>query len=344
MSIRHRARTVAAVLLAPLAAGLVTAAPGAAHGTMDNPISRARLCFVEGPEAPRSDACRDAVALGGTQAFYDWHEVSLADAAGRHRELIPDGRLCSAGREKYAGLDQARADWPATGMSSGSHTFRYTATAPHRGGFQVYLTRPGYAPDRPPAWSDLELIGEVDDPPLAEGAYVFTLDVPQRRGRHLIYTIWQRTDSPEAFYSCSDVVFGDGGGEAAGGGGDRGSGTPGQGGATAPSGEKPEPEPEPRTEPAPEPETGPDSGDRSTAEATGRNTGPATDPRSNGTDANSPAPSGRTEAEVGTDLAATGGGSGTALPALGGAAAMAAGAAVLLASVRRRRALGRRRI
>ncbi|WP_425581227.1 lytic polysaccharide monooxygenase [Streptomyces sodiiphilus] len=30
---------------------------------------------------------------------------------------------------------------------------------------------------------------------------------PGGPGRHLIYSVWQRSDSPEAFYTCSDVVF-----------------------------------------------------------------------------------------------------------------------------------------
>ncbi|MGW4801835.1 lytic polysaccharide monooxygenase, partial [Nonomuraea sp. NPDC004297] len=38
--------------------------------------------------------------------------------------------------------------------------------------------------------------------------YTMTAKLPSRQGRHLIYAIWQRSDSPEAFYSCSDVVFG----------------------------------------------------------------------------------------------------------------------------------------
>merc|ERR1712062_750838 len=29
-----------------------------------------------------------------------------------------------------------------------------------------------------------------------------------KSGKHVIYAVWQRNDSPEAFYSCSDVVFG----------------------------------------------------------------------------------------------------------------------------------------
>ncbi len=29
-----------------------------------------------------------------------------------------------------------------------------------------------------------------------------------KSGRHIIYSIWQRSDSPEAFYNCVDVNFG----------------------------------------------------------------------------------------------------------------------------------------
>jgi chitin-binding protein len=36
------------------------------------------------------------------QALYDWMEVNIGDAAGRHRELIPMVWLCSANRDKYA--------------------------------------------------------------------------------------------------------------------------------------------------------------------------------------------------------------------------------------------------
>src|SRR2546423_10519277 len=50
-------------------------------------------------------------------------------------------------------------------------------------------------------------------PPLANGVYTMQAQLPfaGKSGRHLTYTIWQRSDSPEAFYTCSDVVFGPGG-------------------------------------------------------------------------------------------------------------------------------------
>jgi chitin-binding protein len=46
---------------------------------------------------------------------------------------------------------------------------------------------------------------------LVDGAYVTNVKLPAgKTGHHVIYTIWQRSDSPEAFYSCADVIFGDG--------------------------------------------------------------------------------------------------------------------------------------
>ncbi|MFF5172040.1 lytic polysaccharide monooxygenase [Micromonospora sp. NPDC000089] len=207
---RRRALTAALVGGGPVLAALALVGTAGAHGSMQSPVSRPYGCFLEGPESPDSAACRAAVAAGGTQALYDWNEVNIADAAGRHRQLIPDGRLCSANRDKYRGLDLARADWPATALpSGGSWTFAYRATAPHRGTFELYVTRPGYDPTQPLRWADLELFHTATDPALTDGAYRMTARLPQRSGRHLVYSIWQRSDSPEAFYTCSDVTFGD---------------------------------------------------------------------------------------------------------------------------------------
>ena len=69
---------------------LVPTTVASAHGTMSDPASRVYTCKNEGPENPKSDACKAAVAAGGTQAFYDWNEVSLLDAGGRHRVVAVD--------------------------------------------------------------------------------------------------------------------------------------------------------------------------------------------------------------------------------------------------------------
>ncbi|GAA0911239.1 lytic polysaccharide monooxygenase [Nonomuraea longicatena] len=205
-----RTLTVAASMAAPALLAL-TLLPSAAsaHGTMNNPASRTMFCFQEGPESPRTDVCKATVQLGGTQPLYDWNEVNIGDVNGRHRERIPDGKLCSAGRDKYRGFDQARADWPATHIKSGPFSFDFRATAPHRSTFELYITKPGYNPAQPLKWSDLEAtpFHRETDPALSGGSYRMDAQIPARTGRHLIYVVQQRNDSPEAFYSCSDVVF-----------------------------------------------------------------------------------------------------------------------------------------
>ncbi|NUO46778.1 MAG: lytic polysaccharide monooxygenase, partial [Streptomyces sp.] len=211
MPARRTAAIVAALGLTPLALTALAAAPASAHGTLGDPVSRVAQCYAEGPESPKSDACKAAVAAGGTQALYDWNGVRIGDANGQHQALIPDGKLCSANADEFKGLDLARADWPATSVSSGSYTFKYRVTAPHKGTFKVYVTRQGYDPTQPLAWDDLDLahpVATATDPVAANGYYTFSGTLPERSGAQLLYAVWQRSDSPEAFYSCSDVTYG----------------------------------------------------------------------------------------------------------------------------------------
>ncbi|MFE7030246.1 lytic polysaccharide monooxygenase [Streptomyces sp. NPDC057621] len=342
MPARHQAAariaTVVAVGVAPLALTALAAAPAVAHGSMTDPVSRVAACFAEGPENPKSAACKAAVAAGGTQALYDWNGVNIANAAGKSKEIIPDGKLCSAGNDKFKGLDLARADWPATQLTSGNRTFRYKGTAPHKGSFELYVTKDGYDPAKPLKWSDLESTPflKVTDPKLENGDYVFSGVVPVKSGRHLIYSIWQRSDSPEAFYTCSDVVFGEGGAGA------EASAAPA---ASAPSDEDIA-----------------DGADESSVEHGGHGdddpktqasvtaaAGTKSDPDSG---AGAEETAGAAEAEPGSgngaepagasaNLAETGGSDSTAYLAVGGAAALALGAAAMFASVRRRAAAGK---
>lgn len=69
-----------------------------AHGALETPISRTYQCYKEGPENPKSAACKAAVQVGGTQPLYNWHEVNQGTANDQHRELIADGQLCAGGR------------------------------------------------------------------------------------------------------------------------------------------------------------------------------------------------------------------------------------------------------
>ncbi|WP_329122347.1 lytic polysaccharide monooxygenase [Streptomyces sp. NBC_01353] len=321
---RRTAATVLALGVAPLALAGLAAAPASAHGSMTDPVSRVSACYAEGPESPKSAACKAAVAASGTQAFYDWNAVNIANAAGKHRELIPDGKLCSAGNDKYRGLDLARGDWPASTLASGKHTFRYKGTAPHRGSFELYVTKDGYDPSKPLTWSDLEgkPFATVTDPRMENGDYVFDGTVPDKSGRHLIYSIWQRSDSPEAFYTCSDVVFGKDSGNT--------------GGAPAPTASAPTDEEIKDGEDKSSVEHGGHGDDKAEtgAEATAAAPAATTAPASSEPAApNAPAAAG---SGPGESLAATGGDAATPYIAVGGAAVLALGASLLFAAVRRK--------
>jgi chitin-binding protein len=47
-----------------------------------------------------------------------------------------------------------------------------------------------------------------------DGYYYWDAALPAGlTGRHVIYSVWTRSDSTETFYGCSDVVFDGGNGE-----------------------------------------------------------------------------------------------------------------------------------
>jgi predicted carbohydrate-binding protein with CBM5 and CBM33 domain len=193
-----------------LAATALPASPAEAHGAPDDPISRTLACAPDGPHVT-SEACQAALAASDRQAFEDWDYVRVAGVAGRDRELIPDGALCSGGVPGFAGLDLPRTDWPTTEVRAGAEmTFSYRTTIPHRGEFRLYVTKDGYDPEQPLAWSDLEEepFLAVTDPELAGDAYRLPGRLPEgKTGHHVVFTIWENSDTPDTYYACSDVAF-----------------------------------------------------------------------------------------------------------------------------------------
>ncbi len=208
---KHYSATLA---LLPLTLALFLPQAAHAHGSMETPPSRVYGCFLEGPENPKSAACKAAVAAGGTQALYDWNGVNQGNANGNHQAVVPDGQLCGAGKALFKGLNLARSDWPSTAIApdaSGNFQFVYKASAPHATRyFDFYITKDGYNPEKPLAWSDLEPAPfcSITSVKLENGTYRMNCPLPQgKTGKHVIYNVWQRSDSPEAFYACIDVSF-----------------------------------------------------------------------------------------------------------------------------------------
>ncbi|WP_345011982.1 lytic polysaccharide monooxygenase [Streptomyces shaanxiensis] len=207
---RSHRTALAAAAVTPLLLTVWTAAPAHAHGAPTDPVSRVYACSPDGGGASRSAACEAAVASNGAP-FTAWDNLRIANVNGRDRQVVPDGELCSGGLPAYRGLDLARADYPSTRLTPGADlTMRYVSTIPHTGTFRLYLTKPGYDPKKPLTWSDLpeQPFAQVKDPALTDGAYRIRAKLPSdRAGRHVLYTIWQNTSTPDTYYSCSDVVF-----------------------------------------------------------------------------------------------------------------------------------------
>ncbi|MFI9586108.1 lytic polysaccharide monooxygenase [Streptomyces sp. NPDC052236] len=232
----HR-RSILLILLAVLtslpALGLIAFSEGtaAAHGTPMKPASRTFMCWRDGLTStgeikPNNPACKAAVAQSGTTPLYNWFSVLRSDGAGRTRGFVPDGQLCSGGNSTFSGYNLPRTDWPLTHLTSGATVnFSYNAWAAHPGWFYVYITKDGFDPARTLTWNDVEEqpFLSIDHPPLngtpgtVEADYRWSGALPSgKSGRHIIYMVWQRSDSAETFYSCSDVVFDGGNGEVTG--------------------------------------------------------------------------------------------------------------------------------
>lgn len=177
------------------------------HGTVTSPASRVWNCYQESPQNPISAACIAFVASHGTQPLYDWNEINQ-NAGGMHTSFVPDSNLASGGRAKYGGFDMVRTDWVATPVSAGPDTITCTNSAPHASlYYRVYITKSTWNPNMPLTWGQLELLVQT---PLSVATPSIDIPVilPSRTGKHVIYSVWQRSDSPEAFYSTSDVDFG----------------------------------------------------------------------------------------------------------------------------------------
>jgi predicted carbohydrate-binding protein with CBM5 and CBM33 domain len=203
MNVARRTAALAVVAVATL----FPAAPALAHGAPTQPLSRTAACATGGQQAG-SAACQAARAANG-RPFGTFDNLRLPNVNGRDKQFVPDGSLCSGDLPEFQGLDLARTDWPTTKLTAGSTLeIRYRGTIPHQGTFRVYLTKPGYDPKQPLGWDDLgsKPILTVQDPPLRSGSYRMSAKLPKdRTGRHVLYTVWQTSSTPDTYYSCSDL-------------------------------------------------------------------------------------------------------------------------------------------
>lgn len=190
-------------------AAFLGAVDASAHGYVSSPKARVIMCKENNIESPTLPACIAAKAAGNV-GFYSPQSIAIGGVKDNHQQVIPDGKLCSAGVGGYGGLDLARTDWPVTQVQAGLREFVWTNTAQHRSMyFRYYITKQGYNPANPLKWSDLEQIHQ-SAPTGQEATSRHMVNLPARTGKHVVYSIWQRdyADAPEGFYQCIDVQYG----------------------------------------------------------------------------------------------------------------------------------------
>lgn len=202
-------RRLAALTGVAVAVGLVPALPAFAHGAPISPISRSAACAAGGGLETGTAACKAALkANGGPFGTFD--NVRVPNVNGNDRKFVPDGQLCGGGLAAFKGLSIARDDFPATTVTGGrTLSIKYRATIAHQGSFRVYLTNQGYDPLKKLTWDDLgsKPLTDVGNPPQKNGSFVFSVKLPQRTGRQMLYIVWQTSNTPDSYYSCSDLVF-----------------------------------------------------------------------------------------------------------------------------------------
>merc|ERR1711976_47118 len=145
----------------------------------------------------------------------DWGGVSQwpgayeSDSLDAHEAVIGNSNICSANRTMLRALNEdVWASYPST-ISAGVQKFEYAASSPHPAAYlQFFVTKDGWQPNGDVQFDDLEAAPFCSHNDFEmESITEFDCEVPAKNGQHVVFAIWQRSDTPEAFYSCSDVIF-----------------------------------------------------------------------------------------------------------------------------------------
>ncbi|MBB0231666.1 cellulose-binding protein [Streptomyces calidiresistens] len=191
------------------------AEPAAAHGSIVDPAARNYGCWLRwghdhlNPNMANQDPMCWQAWQDNPNAMWNWNGLYRDNVRGNHQAAVPNGQLCSGGRTengRYRSMD-AIGNWQATDINS-NFTVRLYDQASHGADyFRIYVTRQGFDPTRQALnWSDLELVRETGRYAPAQNISI-NVNAQNRRGRHIVYTVWQASHMDQTYYFCSDVNF-----------------------------------------------------------------------------------------------------------------------------------------
>ena len=215
---RFRTKVLISALIGAFAAALaaiaVPSGPASAHGNVTGPASRNYSCYerwgskFQDPTMATLDPMCWQAWQADPNAMWNWNGLFREGVAGNHQAAIPDGQLCSGGRTqngRYNAMDTV-GDWKTTTVNQ-QFTLTLTDEAQHGATYLlIYVTRDGYDPaSQPLTWADLELVtktGRYGSAP----KYQAQVDLGNRTGRRVLYTIWQAAHADQPYFLCSDIV------------------------------------------------------------------------------------------------------------------------------------------
>jgi chitin-binding protein len=206
-----------------------------AHGLMESPPSRSWICgAITKPHeidlgTAKYPACSTAFAINDLAA-YNFMAV-VTHTWGRSKVAPLPKHVCGFAGEFWKGAEtpwDVPMDWPAQPVKAGTQAITWNVSwGPHFDDtkeFRYWITKADFvfSPAKALSWDDFEAepfcVLEYDDKnPTAnpkvsanKAAARFTThcELPSRKGHHVVYGEWGRTEPTiERFHGCIDVAY-----------------------------------------------------------------------------------------------------------------------------------------
>ncbi|AZE53000.1 hypothetical protein C4K03_0827 [Pseudomonas synxantha] len=206
--------------------------PEIRHGTSELPPSRQYFCYTQqdyggGSGGIKNAACKKAYEEAGSEnwqrerLFNFWNTYSKnlenSQTPDKPKDLVPDGKLCSAGIADYDSINIISDAWHTTDLEvkNGRVQLTYIASQMHEPStFRVFLTDQNNLNwDSLKESPDVKVEGVPDKNSSTPGHYYLDVKLPDGYSsdtKSILYIMWKRDERPhETFFSCSDVMIKD---------------------------------------------------------------------------------------------------------------------------------------
>lgn len=207
--------------------------PEIRHGTSELPPSRQYYCYSQqdynnGSGGIKNAACKEAYEKAGNEnwerarLFDNWNAYSQnlasSQTPAKPKDLVPDGKLCSAGKVDFDSINIRSDAWHTTDLEvkEGRIQLVYIASQMHDPSkFRVFLTDQDNL-----KWDALkespdvkvERVPDSKNGKAIPGRYHLDVQLPDgyvSDSKSILYIMWERNEDParETFFSCSEVVI-----------------------------------------------------------------------------------------------------------------------------------------